>query len=138
MPCIMFSIIFFKTFSQNLYSHCKEKLNNSKTPTLLEYFINILEYNFIFWKYLTMQWKHIHTFKFTVFSRTSNFRAEPLHEQTVAQNYYFFAHYSARKLNVHKIFLLKRGTNIRLRETGKRVKHIFFALIKLFFKGTVR
>ena len=54
-----------------------------------------------------------------------NFRAEPLCEQMVARNYYFFAHFTARKLNVREIFLLKRSVKIRLRETGKRVKNIF-------------
>ena len=48
----------------------------------------------------------------------------------VAQNYYFFAHFTAQKLNVRAIFILIRGAKIRLREirlreTGKRVKHIF-------------
>ena len=43
----------------------------------------------------------------------------------VVRNYYFIAHFTERKLNVHEIFLLKRGAKIRLRETGKRVKHIF-------------
>ena len=43
----------------------------------------------------------------------------------VARNYYFFAHFTERKLNVREIFLLKRGVKIRLRETGKRVKLIF-------------
>ena len=43
----------------------------------------------------------------------------------VARNYYFFAHFTARKLNVREIFLLKRGAQIRLRETGKGVKLLF-------------
>ena len=50
----------------------------------------------------------------------------------VARKNYFFTHLTARKLNVSEIFLLKRAAEIRLRETGKRVKHIF-PLIKLFF-----
>ena len=54
-----------------------------------------------------------------------NFRAEPLRERMVARNYYFFAHFTARKLNLREIFLLKIGSKIRLRETGKKVKHIF-------------
>ena len=42
-------------------------------------------------------------------------------------NLFIFAHFTARKLNVREIFLLKRGAKIRLRELKKRVKDIFFA-----------
>ena len=60
-----------------------------------------------------------------------NFRAHLIFVQRCCANkwlreiYLFFTYFTARKLNVREIFLLKRGAKIRLRETGKIVKHIF-------------
>ena len=57
------------------------------------------------------------TYYRNIYLNSLNFRAEPLREQMVARNYYFFARYTTRKLNVREIFLLKRGAKNRLRET---------------------
>ena len=66
-----------------------------------------------------------HKYHRSVFLNSLNFRAHLIFAQMVARNNYFFAHFTARKLNVLEIYLLKRGAKTRLRETGKRVKHIF-------------